>query len=159
MCVNPPTVLWRSQYGRQPGESTGANECPSLVQSVEAGVVPGVSQPNAKTVAGQVEKTTTVVGLAYDSDCYLCAGNRRAGGAQTDKYTNTYVFENDYAALKLDAPNFVDEEDGKGLLVAEGESGICRVICFSPRHDLTLAKMSVEDICAVVDVWNSSVSN
>jgi UDPglucose--hexose-1-phosphate uridylyltransferase len=102
---------------------------------------------------GQVEKTATAVGLAYDPDCYLCPGNRRAGGTQTDKYTNTYVFENDYAALKLDAPNFVDDEDGKGLLVAEGESGICRVICFSPRHDLTLAKMSVEDIGAVVDVW------
>jgi UDPglucose--hexose-1-phosphate uridylyltransferase len=102
---------------------------------------------------GQVEKTATAVGLAYDPDCYLCSGNSRAGGAQTAKYTSTYVFENDYAALKLDAPKFVDDEDGKGLLVAEGESGICRVICFSPRHDLTLAKMSVEDIWTVVDVW------
>jgi UDPglucose--hexose-1-phosphate uridylyltransferase len=102
---------------------------------------------------GQVEKTATAVGLAYDPDCYLCPGNRRAGGTQTGKYTNTYVFENDYAALNPDAPNFVDDEDGKGLLVAEGESGICRVICFSPRHDLTLAKMPVEDIRAVVDVW------
>jgi UDPglucose--hexose-1-phosphate uridylyltransferase len=102
---------------------------------------------------GQVEKTATAVALAYDPDCYLCPGNSRAGGAQTDKYTSTYVFENDYAALKLDAPSFADDEDGKGLLVAEGESGICRVICFSPRHDLTLAKMSVEDIRAVVDVW------
>jgi UDPglucose--hexose-1-phosphate uridylyltransferase len=98
---------------------------------------------------GQVEKTATAVALTYDPDCYLCPGNSRAGGAQTDKYTNTYVFENDYAALKLDAPSFADDEDGKGLLVADGESGIC----FSPRHDLTLAKMSLEDIRAVVDVW------
>ena len=78
----------------------------------------------------------------------------RAGGARTDKYTGTYVFENDYEALKLDAPRFSNDEGGKGLLVAEGESGVCRVICFSPRHDLTLAKMSVEEICAVVDVWS-----
>jgi galactose-1-phosphate uridylyltransferase (family 1) len=78
----------------------------------------------------------------------------RAGGARTDKYTGTYVFENDYAALKLDAPRFSNDEGGKGLLVAEGESGVCRVICFSPRHDLTLAEMSVEEICAVVDVWS-----
>jgi len=78
----------------------------------------------------------------------------RAEGARTDKYTGTYVFENDYAALKLDAPRFSNDEGGKGLLVAEGESGACRVICFSPRHDLTLAKMSVEEICAVVDVWS-----
>jgi UDPglucose--hexose-1-phosphate uridylyltransferase len=77
----------------------------------------------------------------------------RAGGARTEKYTSTYVFENDYAALKLDSPRFSSDEAGKGLLVAEGESGVCRVICFSPRHDLTLAKMSVEEIRAVVDVW------
>jgi UDPglucose--hexose-1-phosphate uridylyltransferase len=63
------------------------------------------------------------------------------------------VFENDYAALKADAPRFSSDEEGKGILVAEGESGICRVICFSPRHDLTLAKMSVDEIRRVVDVW------
>jgi len=56
--------------------------------------------------------------------------------------------------LKLDAPRFSNDEGGKGLLVAEGESGVCRVICFSPRHDLTLARMSVEEIRAVVDVWS-----
>ena len=50
-------------------------------------------------------------------------------------------------------PRFSSDEGGKGLLVAEGESGVCRVICFSPRHDLTLAKMSVAEIRAVVDVW------
>jgi hypothetical protein len=76
------------------------------------------------------------------------------GRARTDKYTGTYVFENDYAALKLDAPRFSNDEGGKGLLVAEGESGVCLVICFSPRHDLTLAKMSVEEICAVAEVWS-----
>jgi len=102
---------------------------------------------------GQMEKPAAAVALAYDPDCYLCPGNIRAGGARTDKYTNTYVFENDYAALKLDGPGFASDEGGRGLLVAEGESGVCRVICFSPRHDLTLAKMSLEDILAVVDVW------
>lgn len=102
---------------------------------------------------GQVEKPVVPAALAYDPNCYLCPGNTRAGGVRTDKYTSTYVFENDFAALKLDAPRFSNDEDGKGLLVAEGESGVCRVICFSPRHDLTLAKMSVEDIRAVVDVW------
>jgi UDPglucose--hexose-1-phosphate uridylyltransferase len=102
---------------------------------------------------GQMEKPAAPAALTYDPDCYLCPGNMRAGGARTDKYTSTYVFENDYAALKADAPRFLSDEGGKGLLVAEGESGLCRVICFSPRHDLTLAKMSVEEIRAVVDVW------
>jgi UDPglucose--hexose-1-phosphate uridylyltransferase len=100
---------------------------------------------------GQTETTTQPVGLRFDPACYLCPGNLRAGGAQTPRYTSTFVFENDYAALKLDAPQFRD--DDSGLLVAEGESGVCRVICFSPRHDLTLAKMTVPEIRAVVDVW------
>ncbi len=102
---------------------------------------------------GQMEKPVVAAALTYDPDCYLCPGNVRAGGTRTDKYTSTYVFENDYAALKLDAPRFSNDEEGKGILVAEGESGVCRVICFSPRHDLTLAKMAVPEIRAVVDVW------
>jgi UDPglucose--hexose-1-phosphate uridylyltransferase len=102
---------------------------------------------------GQTETKAAPVALTYDPDCYLCPGNMRAGGARTEKYASTYVFENDFAALKLDAPRFSSDEAGKGLLVAEGESGVCRVICFSPRHDLTLAKMSVEEIRVVVDTW------
>ncbi len=104
---------------------------------------------------GQVEKPVQPAALAYDPDCYLCPGNLRAGGLRTDNYTSTYVFENDFAALKPDAPRFLDDEDGKGLLIAEGESGVCRVLCFSPRHDLTLAKMEVADIRKVVDLWDA----
>lgn len=102
---------------------------------------------------GQTEKTVVPVGLKFDPECYLCPGNMRAGGLRTDKYTSTYVFENDFAALKPDVPDFTTDEQGKGLLVSEGESGVCRVICFSPRHDLTLAKMTVPEIRLVVDVW------
>jgi UDPglucose--hexose-1-phosphate uridylyltransferase len=102
---------------------------------------------------GQTETKTAEVALTYDPACYLCPGNVRAGGVRTDKYTTTYVFENDFAALKPDTPQFSSDEGSKGLLLAEGESGVCRVICFSPRHDLTLAKMSVPEISAVVDVW------
>lgn len=101
-----------------------------------------------------MEKPVQPTVLAYDPECYLCPGNVRAGGLRTDKYTSTYVFENDYAALKPDAPRFLDDEDGRGLLIAEGESGVCRVLCFSPRHDLTLAKMEVPDIRKVVDLWD-----
>ena len=102
---------------------------------------------------GQTESKAATVSLTYDPDCYLCPGNLRAGGERTEKYTSTYVFENDFAALKPDSPRFFSDEDGNGLLVAEGESGVCRVICFSPRHDLTLAKMTVEEIRTVVDAW------
>ncbi|WP_035348420.1 UDP-glucose--hexose-1-phosphate uridylyltransferase [Edaphobacter aggregans] len=103
---------------------------------------------------GQVEKVVQPAALEYDPDCYLCPGNMRAGGARTEKYTSTYVFENDYAALKPDVPRFRDDEGASGLLIAEGESGVCRVLCFSPRHDLTLAKMEVADIRKVVDLWD-----
>ena len=107
---------------------------------------------------GQTEKTAAPAALQFDPECYLCPGNMRAGGLQTDKYTSTYVFENDYAALKPDVPDFTIDEQGKGLLVCEGESGICRVICFSPRHDLTLAKMSVPEIRKVVDLWSEQAA-
>jgi UDPglucose--hexose-1-phosphate uridylyltransferase len=103
---------------------------------------------------GQVEKVVQPAALEYDPECYLCPGNMRAGGARTDKYTSTYVFVNDYAALKPDVPRFREDEGESGLLVAEGESGVCRVICFSPRHDLTLAKMEVGDIRKVIDLWD-----
>ena len=100
---------------------------------------------------GQTETPAQPAALQYDPDCYLCPGNKRAGGHVTDKYTSTYVFDNDFAALKPDVPEY--KTDDLGLLVAEAESGICRVICFSPRHDLTLARMDVPSIRKVVDVW------
>ena len=102
---------------------------------------------------GQTETEDTAVPIPYDPNCYLCPGNVRAGGLRTEQYTSTYVFENDYAALKSDAPRFSSNQCDQDLLVVEGESGICRVICFSPRHDLTIAKMSVEEIGEVVKIW------
>lgn len=104
---------------------------------------------------GQTETPAQPAALQYDPECYLCPGNVRAGGHVTDKYTSTYVFDNDFAALKPDVPEFT--LDREGLLVAKAESGICRVICFSPRHDLTLAKMDVPSIRKVVDVWAEQV--
>ena len=104
---------------------------------------------------GQVERPVVPAALTYDPECYLCPGNARAGGVRNPDYTSTFVFENDFAALKLEAPQFSDDEGGEGLLVAKGESGVCRVVCFSPRHDLTLANMAVEDIRRVVDVWGA----
>jgi UDPglucose--hexose-1-phosphate uridylyltransferase len=88
---------------------------------------------------------------AYDPGCYLCPGNARAGGQQNPPYTGTFVFDNDFGALQLTVP--AGRVDEGGLLRAEAESGRCRVICFSPRHDLTLPEMSVADIRGVVDVW------
>ncbi|HYG97729.1 MAG TPA: UDP-glucose--hexose-1-phosphate uridylyltransferase [Terriglobales bacterium] len=102
---------------------------------------------------GQVEKLPPEATVAYDPGCYLCPGNQRAGGVRNPAYTSTFVFDNDFAALKpLSTALGIDEGDC-GLIVADSESGICRVICFSPVHDLTLARMKVADIKSVVDVW------
>ncbi len=102
---------------------------------------------------GQVEKSAVEKSPEYDPDCYLCPGNNRAGGVRNPNYTTTFVFDNDFAALKPDIPRFDQDECGTGLMVARSERGICRVVCFSPRHDLTLSHMSVREIRDVVDLW------
>ena len=102
---------------------------------------------------GQTEDTANPAALQYDPTCYLCPGNPRAGGEHTPRYTGTFVFTNDYAALKPDAEPFQGDASGTGLLRAETERGTCRVLCFSPRHDLTLATMEVPAIRGVVEEW------
>jgi UDPglucose--hexose-1-phosphate uridylyltransferase len=100
---------------------------------------------------GQVEKTAPEQRLAYDPHCYLCPGNPRAGGAVNPQYDSTFVFTNDFAALLPDTPE--GSFDQGGLIRAESVRGTCRVVCFSPRHDLTMAEMDVADLAKVVDVW------
>lgn len=104
---------------------------------------------------GEVAPLQTAAEPAYDPTCYLCPGNARVGGTRNPQYSNTFVFDNDFAALKHETPRERLDTEGMGLLVAEGEPGICRVICFSPRHDLTLATMTPQQIDPVVDTWIS----
>lgn len=103
---------------------------------------------------GQVENVPIEVRPRYDPDCYLCPGNLRAGGERNPNYESTFVFDNDFSAL-LPHSAGVDEtaKAQSALLISHPERGLCRVICFSPRHDLTLAEMPVEHIRGVVDVW------
>ena len=100
---------------------------------------------------GQVERIAAGSRPAHDPGCYLCPGNERAGSERNPDYTGTFVFDNDFAALRPGADDVV--VDVGGLLRAESEPGICRVICFSSRHDLSLPDMTVEAIRLVVDVW------
>ena len=102
---------------------------------------------------GQTEDTAKPQSLPYDPACYLCPGNTRAGGHETPQYTGTYVFENDFAALKQDVPDAHLDIDSAGLLRAQTERGVCRVLCFDPRHDLTLATMEPPAIRRVVEMW------
>ena len=105
---------------------------------------------------GQVEARPAELRPKYDPSCYLCPGNPRAGGVRNPDYTGTFVFDNDFAAihtvpLEGDTAKLASSADD--LLVARAESGVCRVICFSPRHDLSLPELSVGEIRRVVDVW------
>jgi UDPglucose--hexose-1-phosphate uridylyltransferase len=100
---------------------------------------------------GQVEKRPPESRPPYDPGCYLCPGNERAGGNRNPQYKSTFVFQNDFGALLPDTPTA--ELDQYGLLRATSERGLCRVICFSPRHDWTLPVMPLPDIRRVVDVW------
>ena len=101
---------------------------------------------------GSEESPTEGARPAYDPACYLCPGNERASGDRNPAYEHTFHFTNDFAALR---PTTSDAtwEAGDGLLRAVGERGTCRVLCFSPRHDLTLAGMGVPDVRRVIDAW------
>jgi UDPglucose--hexose-1-phosphate uridylyltransferase len=93
----------------------------------------------------------------YDPACYLCPGNDRAGGVSNPTYESTFVFQNDFAALLPGAP--APENDAADeLFESDTADGECRVICFSPRHDLTLAKMSTEEIGVVIDLWKGQLA-
>lgn len=100
---------------------------------------------------GQVEETSADQRPEYDPNCYLCPGNQRADGTLNPDYKDSFVFVNDFSALLPDTQStFIDED---GLLIAETERGICKVIAFSSRHDLTLPEMEVQDIKKVVNLW------
>lgn len=104
---------------------------------------------------GQVEKGAVEKRPSYDPTCYLCPGNSRAGGYTNPDYDSTFVFTNDFAAL---LPNTPTIDHTHPLLQAGGVEGTCRVVCFSPRHDLTLPQMELPVIRTVVDLWAAQVA-
>ncbi|MES2724970.1 MAG: UDP-glucose--hexose-1-phosphate uridylyltransferase [Pseudomonadota bacterium] len=90
--------------------------------------------------------------VAHDPACYLCAGVMRAGGIRNPDYKSVYVFDNDYPAL---LPGMTEGASDDPLLVREAEAGLCRVICYSPDHSLTMAGMSPREIETVVETWTA----
>ncbi len=111
---------------------------------------------------GQVEKTPPANLPEYDAACYLCPGNHRAAGLKNPPYTGTFAFDNDFAAL---LPAFEGKTNSQPsnlqpstLFRAEPETGICRVICFSPRHDLTLPELSLDEAEVVINTWSEQTA-
>lgn len=100
---------------------------------------------------GRQEKSAVNELPPYESSCYLCPGNTRNTGNVNPDYDDVFVFDNDFQALLPESITGFNDADG--LFRAEPESGICRVVCFSPRHDLTLARMKAENVRRVVDAW------
>ncbi|WP_188406668.1 UDP-glucose--hexose-1-phosphate uridylyltransferase [Psychroflexus salis] len=101
---------------------------------------------------GKQEDVANEARPAHDPDCYLCAGNKRINGEQNPNYKDVFIFTNDFAALQVNTKQFSLNE---GLLKAESESGICKVICFSPDHSKSLPDMDVKDIVKVVEAWQN----
>jgi len=104
---------------------------------------------------GQIEKPPPEERPAYDPYCYLCPGNERAGGVRNPEYESTFVFTNDFSALLPDTPATRGDHP---LIRYTTEQGTCRVVCFSPRHDLTLPEMALADIRRVIEVWAEQIT-
>jgi UDPglucose--hexose-1-phosphate uridylyltransferase len=100
---------------------------------------------------GQKEKIQESILPEYDPECYLCPGNVRAGGAKNPEYRETFVFVNDFSAMKYDTPTgkYKDRE----IFSAEAEKGLCKVVCFSPKHNLSIPELEISEIKKIVNVW------
>ncbi|QTD36915.1 UDP-glucose--hexose-1-phosphate uridylyltransferase [Polaribacter batillariae] len=105
---------------------------------------------------GQNEEISTNKRPSYDNSCYLCATNTRINGEVNPDYKDVFIFTNDFAALQKDSPKF---NVNNGLLKAQSENGICKVICFSPDHSKSLADMEVSDIKKVVHAWQKEYAS
>lgn len=103
---------------------------------------------------GKKESPVTQRRPSYDPACYLCPGNTRANQAKNPAYTEPFVFSNDFSAMLPDTPA---QENRDGLFRYSAVQGTCRVICFSPRHDVTLPLMTLTEIEQVVAVWQQQL--
>lgn len=122
----------------------------------------------ARPWQGQIEKLPDEQRPSYDPGCYLCPRNIRAGGEQTPDYQDAFAFTNDFSALLPDAPaaaglkqegSSENQNPPTGLLRHQSERGICRVVCFSPRHDLTIPEMDLQAVRRVVDLWRNEYTS
>jgi UDPglucose--hexose-1-phosphate uridylyltransferase len=105
---------------------------------------------------GEISAASNGQSLEYDPECYLCPGNKRANGDINPQYTGTYVFTNDFPALVSDSE--IPKAQENDLLISQAERGTCRVVNYSPKHNLTLAQMKESDIEQVVSIWQGEFS-
>jgi len=106
---------------------------------------------------GKVEGQTFTNNNAYETNCYLCPGNKRIEGSINPNYSDAFVFTNDFSALLENTPQ--GEVNENNLLIAKSEMGICRVICFSPQHNVTLPQLNISSIEKVITLWQNEYTN
>lgn len=110
------------------------------------------SHRNTRPWNGKTEDIATPKAPKYDPTCYLCPGNARVGGAHNPYYVGVYVFTNDHPPTGPHAPEVYHDD---GLYRVTPAQGICRVVNYSPRHDLTLAELPLDQVVTLIDVWRS----
>lgn len=101
---------------------------------------------------GKIEHHQLIDKKEYDENCYLCPGNTRANNHSNPEYKSTFTFDNDFSSITPDSEGSENKYD---LLKAKSEKGICRVVCFSPKHNVSLAELSVQEIEDVIFVWQN----
>ena len=106
--------------------------------------------------SGQIEQSSSTPLPQHDSNCYLCPGNKRAGGEVNPSYSSVFAFDNDFPSLNRQPDSAVGNlPNAPEFFRGEDCSGICRVLCYTPRHDLTTSQLSVSELCEVVDLWTA----
>ena len=98
---------------------------------------------------GQMEETAVAVQPEYDPGCYLCPGNSRISGQRNPEYRDVFIFENDHPVVGMNAPDLSQEDAHNGLYKKESAKGIAKVVCYDPRHNVTLTDLEVDDIARV----------
>ena len=165
--IHEISVAYQARAGRQgtlfvSGAAQGAHTVPLLDQpqrrrNLLTGDWVFVSpHRNRRPWQGRIEPPAAASRPEYDAQCYLCPGNARANGEHNPPYGSTYVFTNDFPAFLPDTvPQDASEHP---LLQAQSHAGTCRVVCFSPRHDLTLAQLPAAEVRGVIDTWAEQVT-
>lgn len=118
----------------------------------EEWVIIAAHRQNRPWIGDTIENTSDEL-PEYDADCFLCPGNKRITGKQNPNYEQTFVFDNDHACVSWDAPKV--EELDQGIYMRKPALGIARVVCYSPKHNLTLAELEPDEIVTLLKEWQN----
>ncbi len=87
----------------------------------------------------------------YVDSCYFCPRNVRVGGARNPDYQSVFVFDNDHPCVGPDAPRALERP--AGIYRNAPANGVARVVCYTPRHNATLAELPVAAIADLLRTW------